>query len=208
MRTAGKGCFVVIAVVILLPAALGLMLFLSAPKLAQREVETPQISDAQIQQVENKLQLAPEAKEETLTLNVTELNALFQKGIQAEPALKQGRVTLIEGGLAIDAGFLLPEDSAGFPMLLRSFAGKEVSVHLEVSPNTVDDEVYLSIDKASIGVIPLPVNTLLGLLPSEFKGSIAHTEHGIKLDTLVGPHLDITDIKITHKDLQVGYKTK
>ena len=208
MKKLGKGCLVISILVFALPLALGATLYFAGPWLVQREVKSPDLTPSQLSEAETKINLPPDASQDTLILNVTELNALVQRGMLEDKSIKQGTVTIKNGSLALEASLILPTNSADFPVLLRGFSGKEVGVYLELIPSMHNDDVYVSVGKASIGKIPLPIKTLLSLFPQEWLGSASYTERGININELVGPDVRITDIKITDQDVQINYKTE
>lgn len=207
MKSLGKGCLVTFVLIVVLPLALGAALYFAGPRLLQREVKTPELTPLEISQAETKIDLPPAATtKDSVVLEVTDLNALVQQGLQGDQSIKNSRITIKDGNLAVEASLMLPSNSQDFPLLLRGFAGKEVGVYLELTPSVYNDEVYVSVGKASIGVVPLPVKTLMSLLP--WMDSVAYTERGININELIGPDFIITDIKIANDDVEVSYKTR
>lgn len=208
MRTLMKGCLAAVAIIIVVPVLFGLTLYFAGASLMRRNVESPPITPAQIQNAQTKVGFAPHAGPNKLTFTETDLNALLQQAIDENPNLKRGHLTLSQDSIALEVAAVLPANSTDFPVLLRNFAGKEVGIYLEITTSVEDGNVYLAVKRAAIGQIPLPVATLLALAPEEWKSNVNYTQKGVNLTSLVENGVNLKSVEITEKGLIVDFSTK
>lgn len=200
-----------LVLIVFLPVLAVLALYVAGPQLLKGEIQPPPISDKQMSEAESKLQLEPSttpARPSTMQLTPTDVNALVKKAVQQEQSLKDAKVTLKTDAVLLEGVATLPKDPQLFPALLRGLAGKDVGVLLELKPHAVGDEIYVKIENANVGVLPVPVNTLLTFLPSEITRKLNYSEHGIKITELVGADILISGVKITPDNLKIDYNFK
>lgn len=197
--------------IVFLPILAVLGLYVAGPRLLKGELQSPPITEKQMSEAESKLQLEPSAtpaKPSTMKLTPTDVNALVKMALQKETALKDAKVTLKTDTMLVEGIAALPRDPQLFPALLRGLAGKDVGIMLQLKPHVVGEDLYVKIENATVGVLPVPVMSLLKFLPPEVISKVHYTEHGVNINELVSTDIIISRIKIAPEDLSIDYNFK